>query len=88
MALCEELSEKSPAQQLDYERMIHYAIDLVKAHGSKLRTNLTESGEYIDVSEEYKAPFAQVSSNFRQLEDCSQTVPRLVLNTPEPRFLP
>jgi hypothetical protein len=75
MQLCRELSEMSPAQQMDYDRMVGYAIDLLKAHGNALQTDLSDSGEYITTSQEYRQPFDLVSTNLRVLMQISETVP-------------
>lgn len=45
MTMCRNLSKESPEQQVDYQRMIRYAVDINQAHGNTLSTLLSPSGE-------------------------------------------
>ena len=61
-------------QQADYTRMIRYAIDLIKAHGNRLQTDITSGGELQTVHKGYIEPFDKVSSNLRQLREITETI--------------
>ncbi len=79
MAMCRTLSQESPEQQACYLRMIRYALDLNQAHGDRLNTFLSPSGEFISCSEPYRSPFGLVNANLRQLRAVTNTVPQLKL---------
>ncbi len=82
MTMCRNLSKESPEQQVDYQRMIRYAVDINQAHGNTLSTLLSPSGELTPCSEPYRAPFGAVSTNLRQLRAVTNTVPQLKLSEP------
>ena len=54
--------------------MIRYAIDLIKAHGSLLTTDITSAGELQTANKGYTEPFEQVSTNLRQLREMTETI--------------
>ncbi len=79
MKPCTELSEISDEQKLDYQQIIKYASDLIKAHGNQLCTDINDKGDYIPVHQSYRAPFEEVSTNLKQLLLISDTVTRPTL---------
>ena len=74
MVKCRELSTEDDMQPADYTRMIRYAIDLIKAHGSSLNTDITSTGELQPANKNYTEPFAKVSQNLRQLREMTDTI--------------
>ncbi len=76
MKPCIELSEISDEQKLDYQQIIKYASDLIKAHGNELYTDINDKGDYILAHQSYRAPFEEVSTNLKQLFLISDTVTR------------
>lgn len=82
MKLCRSQSQPSPEQSLDYRRMIRYAIDLNRAHGNSLCTDMQPDGQLVDCSEPYRAPFHEVSQNLRRLHEETKTVPFPKLKEP------
>lgn len=73
---CRALANTSPEQAADYQRMVTYAIDLNKAHGNALHTDITADGKLIPCYQPYSAPFERVSTNIRDLQAMTDTVPR------------
>lgn len=76
MNFCDTLSEISREQQIDFQNMVRYAIDLIKAHGGALRTDFSASGEYVHSDRRYTSPFETVSTNLQQLKLITETVTR------------
>ena len=74
MAKCLELSTVDELQKADYMRMIRYAIDIIKAHGNRLQTDITSGGELQSADKGYTAPFEKVSTNLRQLREITETI--------------
>lgn len=72
--LCRDLSVKSDAQHNKLSRIIRYNIELIKAHGDALRSDISPNGEMFDVSREYQAIFAEASLSFKRLIELTQTV--------------
>ena len=77
LAPCVSLSRESDAQHFDFQQIIRYNIQLIKAHGSALETNITANGELLACSLPYAAPFEEVSLSLKRLFEVSDTVPRL-----------
>ncbi|MDX2346266.1 MAG: SidE phosphodiesterase domain-containing protein [Legionella sp.] len=72
---CDSLSEPSDAQLFALRRMIRYSIDLIKAHGDHLFTDMDETGELISSNKYYYTkPFETVSRSLLRLFDVSGTV--------------
>lgn len=79
MALCRELSEKSPEQETEYQHLIRYNIELIKAHGNALNTDIAADGKLFDNRLSYKSPFDEASSSLKRLFEISETIPRPVI---------
>lgn len=74
MHLVEQLSIASPQQDLAYRQMIEYAIELCKAHGNMLATDINQSNELISVNINYRVPFDEVSLSVLSLLAISDEV--------------
>lgn len=80
MEWCRSLSKDSLEQEVAYSRMVKYAIDLMRAHGSSLMAQLALNGEWEGYDQPYCSPFQKVSSSLRELYEFTDTVPRPPLN--------
>ncbi|RUR16673.1 hypothetical protein ELY21_12645 [Legionella sp. km535] len=76
MEMCRALSSPNESQQVCYIEMISYAIDLIRAHGGALSTDISPEGAFRQCSERYRPPFQKVSTSLRMLYEFSETVPR------------
>ncbi|KTD34956.1 Sid related protein-like protein [Legionella moravica] len=76
MEMCRALSSPNESQQACYFQMISYAIDLIRAHGGALSTDISPEGAFRQCSERYRPPFQKVSTSLRMLYEFSETVPR------------
>ena len=76
MEPAQTLTTPGTAQAADYQRMVTYAIDLNRAHGDTLRTEVSPEGGLRNTSQSYQPPFGLISTNLRQLEEITRTVPK------------
>ncbi|QDQ40082.1 hypothetical protein E3226_006550 [Legionella geestiana] len=76
MAMCRALSTHGEDQNAHYLRMVSYAIDLIRAHGSALLTDISPEGTFRPCAERYRPPFQKVSTSLRMLYEFTEIVPR------------
>ncbi len=76
MQLCRDLSEPSQQQEENFHQLIRYTVNLCKAHGDQLLTDINDEGEWILTERAYTQPFEQVSHSMKRLFDVSATVKR------------
>lgn len=76
MASCRQFSMDTLGQQADYQRMLTYAIDLIKVHGDALRTDIALDGTLIPAFQNYRAPFDRVSTCMRDVQAMTDSIPR------------
>ncbi|EKD73432.1 MAG: hypothetical protein ACD_45C00320G0001, partial [uncultured bacterium] len=73
---CHALVRESEEQQLDYQAMVRYAIDVLKAHGNVLRIDW-QGDKMVDAHLPYRPPFGKVSTQVQDVMQVTATVPRL-----------
>ncbi|MCH9770170.1 MAG: SidE phosphodiesterase domain-containing protein, partial [Gammaproteobacteria bacterium] len=78
-----ELIQESANQQAAYLGLIKYAIDLNRAHGNRLQTDISANNTLIQSNLYYHSPFEHVSHNLRQLREITNSVPELKLKPPK-----
>jgi hypothetical protein len=61
-------------QQADFNSLLRYAIELNREHGNNLRCDITVAGALMDIHEDYKAPFDEVSHSIQALDERTAAV--------------
>lgn len=76
MQYCRSLSVNSEEQKYAYDAMLRYHIELIKAHGATLRTDIEPNGKLVTVNIDYQPTYAESSLSMKRLFDITQTVPK------------
>jgi hypothetical protein len=79
---CRDLSVTSEQQQKAMIEMIRYLIELIKAHGNKLRCDILANGEFVDVQLDYQPIFVEASTSLKRVSELTQTVRRPLITQP------
>lgn len=74
LSFCTSLTRSSSQQALDFQAMERFAIELIKAHGDSLCTDITCDGMLVPCNRTYQSPFERVSHSMRELQFISATV--------------